>query len=748
MLNSEGQNPKGGSGKPKADELLRRIRSNIGETQSHEMTPEEIEQIEEKHSRENEKKISFEEFYGYDPIVREPGSNIDHRGRSASNRPTRKRFSAEKGEREKNEKNGKTEKTGEVSFDGDSLDEETEMNLMSIFGMEKTDAESQGDDLDGDYGDDDGDDDDELSDDPYADEAAFSMLSSARKSEEYTDRSQNKKLFTLYKRRYLKSLLTLAACVMLALFVSLLEFAEPLGIKLPSFFDSRFYPGVTALLELQAIVLFVAMMPKRFLQGLSSLFLGRADSNSLFSVTMIASAIYLIAISRASGGDNVAFFGSVAAVSACLCALSAHLDLGREIRSFGIIAGAKDKLTVYRMNKKEASHEIEQMARFLPEDNKFLAVTKAKKVTGFYRNFNMHASVTSGGKFMVLSGILVALVFGLFIFIEGHGISKSLSSAYTVLMTALPFSLYFVYAYPLGRLSRRAGRKGCAVIGVHTLDRFTAPATVTFGDDDVFPEGSVRIASFKNYGSTSLDKVLHHAAAVLCPTGGSLGKLLDGVAESFDITDDMEYLSVSDDGIEAAVDGDHVFMGTYHFIVRNHLKIPYDVDIDEGRDVFMFMSIGDEVVAKFRLSYTPSPDFKGIVEKLFSAGMTVAIKTFDPNIDLSLLCRTVGIDEKQPIKIIHTHDPLEVYEVRDSIDSTLVSIGGMKALTDTLHRTEKTRRVIGICSVIAGLSTLIAAIVMGITLTMTDLSQIPSYYIALYQLFWLPPTVIIAMLFS
>lgn len=723
ILNSEGQTPNGG-GKRKADELLRRIRSNIGDVQSHEMSAEEIEKIGEELSSENEKKVSLEEFYGYDPIVREPGSNIDHRGRSASNRPTRKNPSVEK------------DKKSETVYDDDTFDEETEINLMSIFGMEKSDDEQQSDaDVD-DF------------DDPFEDETPIPVLSSFKRGEEYTDRSQNKKFFTLYKSRYLRSILTLAACVILTLFVALLEFAEPLGIKLPSFFDSRFYPGVTALLELQAIVFFVAMMPKRFLQGITSLFVGRGNQNSLFSVTMIASAIYLISVCGASGGDDVAFFGSVASISALMCALSAHLDLDREIRSFGIIAGAKDKLTVYRMNKKEASHEIEQMSRFLPEDNKFLAVTKAKKISGFYHNINMQSTVTSGGKFMVLSGILVAAAFGLYIFIKGQGASKALSSAYAVLMTALPLSLYFVYAYPLCRLSRRAGKKGCAVIGAHTLDRFTAPATVTFGDDDVFPEGSVRIASFKNYGSTPLDKVLHHAAAVLCPTGGSLGKLLDGVAESFDITDDMEYLSVSDDGIEAAVDGDHVFMGTYHFIVRNHLTIPFDVDIDEGRDVFMFMSIGDEVVAKFRLAYTPSPDFKGIVEKLFSAGMTVAIKTFDPNIDLSLLCRTVGIDEKQPIKVIHTHDPLEVYEVRDSIDSTLVSIGGMKALTDTLHRTEKTRRVIGICSVIAGLSTFIAAIVMGVTLTMTDLSQIPSYYIALYQLFWLPPTVIIAMLFS
>lgn len=162
----------------------------------------------------------------------------------------------------------------------------------------------------------------------------------------------------------------------------------------------------------------------------------------------------------------------------------------------------------------------------------------------------------------------------------------------------------------------------------------------------------------------------------------------------------------------------------------------------------MFMSIGSEVVAKFRLAYTPSPDFKGILDKLAAAGMTVAIKTFDPNVDLSLLCRTLGIDEKQPIKVIHTHDPLEVYEVKETISSPLVSVGSLKSLTETLHRTEKTRRTINTCSVIAGMSTFIAAIVMGVTLAMTDISTIPAYYISLYHLFWMLPSLAVARIFS
>lgn len=732
-MNNDDRNdaPKNGRGSS-ADALLRRIRSNIGSSAdtkkgSDEQSSDEPD-INSRVAKDQKISLSLEEMYDYDPVVREVGSNIDHRGRSASNRPTKKR-SFDK----------KSTENGDISDFGDRFATDTEIDLMSIFGMEKKEADT--DRAESDLT-------ETSADDPYADEAAFRSFSSAKRVEEYTSPTQNKKLFSSYRKRYIRSIFSMLVCGLLFCFCCLLEFAPALGIDLPSFFDHRYYPGVTALLELQTMVLFVAMMPKKFLHGLSSLFVGKGSADSLFSLTVTASAIYAICISGASGGDDVAFFGSVAALSAVFASISEHLDTMRELYSFGIVASSKEKLVLYRKSRREAASEIEHMSRYLPEDNKYLAVTKSKRISDFYANFNALSPSTSGGRFMIMSGLLVALAFGIFILVKGGGANRALASAYTVLMTALPFSLYFVYAYPLCRLSRRARKHGSAIIGSSALDRYTAPATVTFGDDDIFPEGSVRIASFKNYGSTSLDKVLHHAAAVLCPTGGSLGKLLESIADSFEITDDMEFLSVSDDGIEAAVDGDHVFMGSYHYIVRNHLTIPYDVDVDEGRDVFMFMSIGNEVVAKFRLAYTPSPDFKGILDKLAAAGMTVAIKTFDPNVDLSLLCRTLGIDEKQPIKVIHTHDPLEVYEVKETISSPLVSIGSLKSLTETLHRTEKTRRTINTCSVIAGMSTFIAAIVMGVTLAMTDISTIPAYYISLYQLFWMLPSLAVARIFS
>ena len=86
--------------------------------------------------------------------------------------------------------------------------------------------------------------------------------------------------------------------------------------------------------------------------------------------------------------------------------------------------------------------------------------------------------------------------------------------------------------------------------------------------------------------------------------------------------------------------------------------------------------------------------------------------------------------------------------VKQSVDSILVSTGTLKQLTDTLHRCSKASHAVSICSVLSALSIVIAAVVMGVTLTMTDITEIPSVYIALYQIFWLIPTVLTSKFIS
>ena len=238
-------NDNGKKESPSADQLLKRIRRNINgkSADNHRDVPPEADESGAEHDRKteagSEKKITLEEFYGYDPIVRAPGSNIDHRGRTAKNRQSKK-ISAD--EEEKKTKS----------------DNDTEYNLMSIFGMEKRTDDKQSEDVAEDVTEAEEDD----------DEALFSEDNRTDNCFEYDDESQDEGIRSGYKKKYVRAFLNIAGVALLMLFVGLIEYSSLLSLHLPAFLDIAYYPRVGLLLELQALVLEVAIMPKKFLHGL------------------------------------------------------------------------------------------------------------------------------------------------------------------------------------------------------------------------------------------------------------------------------------------------------------------------------------------------------------------------------------------------------------------------------------------------------------------------------------------------
>ncbi|MGM9636769.1 MAG: hypothetical protein ACI3YK_02155 [Eubacteriales bacterium] len=718
--------------KPSAGDLLRRLRSDMGQSGETgadsgqpvgEQEPKGIPDIqkEEPVTRKNADQpaskgntFSLEEFYGFKPLVTGTRSNPGPREeKPAAKRPTRK---VPKQEEKKSRKR------------------DDEFDLMSIFGMEEREDASEAE-VEPEF---------EEEEDFY-DEDTLSFRT-RRKYTEYTDFSQNKGIFADYRKKFFKTLADLLLCIVLMLLVFGLEYSSLLPFDLPSFFSISIYPTVGVLLEIQILVLGLALKYRDFFRGGLELITARATPESaLFLSAFLTALLYLIQIWTHQ--TEVRFFGLPAMLSILLYTVYSLLMLLAELRSFRVVASKSEKSVLYRMTKDEAKMEIAEMSRYLPFGNKYLSVTRTEKVSGFYKNTYASSRVKRWSGVLVLLTLIVAAGFGLFGFFRSGSVFEGILTGYVTLLLCLPMSIYFYYSYPMYHLSLTAGEEDSAVIGTAALEDHMPPANITLSDADIFPKRGVHLDRIKLYGTMPYDKVLRFAAAVLCPAGGSLSKVLESIMES-DTIDDMEYLSVSDDGIEAAVEGKHVLMGTYHYIVRNHLMMPADGDTPDRDCVNMYMAVNNEVTAKLELTYRPSPTFARTLNGLFDSGMTVVIKTFDPNIDLSMLCNVLNIDEKMPIKVIHTQDPLEPYEVKETVESSIVTLGGIHNLMGTLNACSRTRHVMGICMALSVISILTAGIVMGVVLTMTSITKIPAHYLALYQLFWLIPGLIITKVFS
>jgi hypothetical protein len=582
-------------------------------------------------------------------------------------------------------------------------------------------------------------------DDPYDEEHFFHLTKKNQK--EYTEEGQKQEFLASYKKSFLLSLGRLGGCILLFLLIILLECGASWGMSLPSIFNVTAYPTVGLYWELQAVVLAIAILFPSYADGFKSLLLGAANAHSAFFVTTTITLLYYFLLLLSSSSE-VNCFGITVLLTALLSAISDVLDVRREILSFQVMSFSGKKRALWRMNREQAKLEIHEVARYLPDDNKFLAIANTPKIDHFVAHTKENGKSTKGFGFLLAGATLLALAFGIYYWIRTGALDTALCVFYVAFLFVLPLSVYFLTSYPLYHLSVKAFEEDSAVVGQKAIYEMTEPATISLSDEDLFGKKSVHLVGVRTYGQMGMDKVLQIAAAVFGPAGGSLGKVLDDITESFDAIDDMEYLTLADDGVEAAVNGQHVLIGSYHYMMRNRLTIPFDRETNNGEDVFLYLSVDGEVSAKMRLQYIPKKNFGKALKSLFDSGTTAVLRTFDPSIDLSLISRLLNISERSPLKVIHVKDPKTLDQEKPSADSTVFTVGNISHLMNTLLRCSKARQAIKIGNVLAGFSVAISVIVLAVVLSFGNITEIPSIYMALYQLFWIIPPILVTKFFS
>ncbi|MFA6947703.1 MAG: hypothetical protein WCQ72_01840, partial [Eubacteriales bacterium] len=225
----------------------------------------------------------------------------------------------------------KNEKSGANGKSDDELDD-TDVNLMIAFGMDKELKERIGEDKASEI---------EADIDKKTDSIEDKVLEGGvareeKKRFEFTSNAQAKKIFTGYKRVYHGLLWRIAACVALIILTFFYENISVFGGHLPTPIDAQIYPVVHVLIGLQMLVLSGALIYKPLYNGMLSLFRLKPAPESITFVLMLFTFLYHIALCfmHISGGPVLYNFPiSVAVLMTLICEF---MNLRREIYSFNI----------------------------------------------------------------------------------------------------------------------------------------------------------------------------------------------------------------------------------------------------------------------------------------------------------------------------------------------------------------------------------------------------------------------------
>ena len=540
------------------------------------------------------------------------------------------------------------------------------------------------------------------------------------------------KEFANLKSEFFACILKILICALLGGATFFFENHEILGIRNSVFIRIASDVRVSALAAMQFTVFAIVIMYREMIYGIKRFYGFKIQPESFLPLMAIFTLTYEI-VALVSGYDDFVAFNFLLFSASVFCLIAKLWDLSGRLSALKIISSRAVKYSLVKMRRSESAPEREATTGILDlsEDAGYIRVVRAKQIKGYIaRTKNRMPYKRISGAFAVAS--IVASVVAFLITKRTGSFAESFMTAFAVMAFTTPFSLYTVFSFPLYKVSKKARRSGAAVIGDGASIEYSAPAFVTFSDNDVFTENNVWLDEVAMKDSESFSKGLAYASAVFRPISGPLNKIFSEAAEYEVTNESVDYIDISEDGLEAVVNRERVRIGQASYFKR------YGYVLEEesyGNYRIMYVEIGNVIALKLKLVYNIDKDFEKILQNLYKSGMGVVIRTSDPNINLAMVESIIGTG-RFPIKVLKYRTEKEMDDVRDRVDAGIVSKSKVRPLLETLYRCDRAGAVMKsglLLEVVAFVLGIVAVIVMS---RLGTLASLGSLFVTLYHIFW------------
>ena len=618
--------------------------------------------------------------------------------------------------------------TAEPSPEKAELDE-TDINLMIALGYEDELEQTVGIDRVSEI-------EDKLDKDVSGDDIDESV---AFRGFEYTDKEQAKEIMQNYRAEYSSVLLRLIGSAILLIALFFYENIALFGADLPGALNMRHFPTVHTLVSLQLLVLSAALSWRRIFDGLRGAVTFKPSPQSLGAAAVVIAVAYDLIIALVAPANGVILYNFPAALCLTLMALYDLMSLKREIYSFTILADRHNKYAARSVLAKDAVSGEESLT---------LDIRLSSFVDRYFARTNAKTSAANHLNFVLLP----VLVFSVALAIISFSVHKDAIGALNIFaltnLFCLPVSTLIAYSYPLFRASQIAYAQDSAILGEVSAEEYSGADVVSFADTDVFPSYSVKLRSIKLYGNSRPDLVLFAVSGVFSAVGGPLADVLELATMEFDSAESVELVRIAEDGIEATVDGQSVMVGRDSFLESYNIHPLHDAEDEANLSCgarILYIVMDGALCAKLYIQYEMDVDFEYALLELTKEGITAKIRTYDPNIDDALLAAKLR-GKQMSVQIDKQMVPPEEPEPIERIDSGLVSRASAKALVHSALMCSRLSHVERTSSIIRGVALAVSLLIMLLLTIFSASIGITSFYVALYQLFWMIPGLIITRL--
>ena len=516
---------------------------------------------------------------------------------------------------------------------------------------------------------------------------------------EFESQSQKDDILNMLKKSVASSLKRLVIVAVL--------FAGIFYLELSSFDTSRNvflrpgrYGALYILIDLQLLLFIGITMTGSVRKGLRGIRNGVLRMESLLVLALLCPAlhcVYSLAFNRSS--PDLRLFCLCGAFSALCCAIVNHLQCRRDLHCFRIVSSEKQKYASNALasNAKEA----DDFYKYLFDGAEFFTVGRTEFISGFFKRtlkrpksediLNLLIPVSL--VFAVMAGAMQAVI-------GGDGITSALNAAALMLAAVIPANAFFMIALPVINANKKGKKRASAFIGNAVTEEYADAGVISFADTEAFPESKIRLTRLefkKENGAKHIDefRVVSGLVRIFRYIGSPLRSVMDDMADGY-VPDksSVSLLESTENGICVSMNGREYYLGKRAYMRQYGFDVKRSEEDNEyeskkGNSI-MYVAEEDDIICKMYLHYSLNKRFERLLRDMHHAGICVAIKTLDPNIDNSLLLRTVSYT-KCPITIIKAVEPEEMTGISKSSDSGIVTLSSLHTFLNMFVMCDRAR---------------------------------------------------------
>lgn len=500
------------------------------------------------------------------------------------------------------------------------------------------------------------------------------------------------------------------------------------------------------------LMIAVGFCAKSLLNGLRALVEFRANSDSAAAVACTAVLIKTVCALFSSASlatGQVHLYAGIAAGILFLNSLGKLTMIRRIHSNFRFVASREQKYTVrifddYNTSLKLAGSSVVSQP----------AIAYQQKA-GFLKRFLQISYEPDPAETASQMLAPVGLVASLLLCVVALVITKDASLAITALAASccvcVAVTNMLAVNLPVSRLSHRLRRAGAMVSGYEAIKRMSAVNAVLVDSADLFPRGTVVLNGVKPFTEEGLEEAVLRAGALMQALGGPLCGVFEQVLSEHEgeLPEVEKGRFEAGNGVAGTVDGSEILIGSRALLTSHGIEAP-DQALESryatGSRQVLYVAADGVLCAMFILTYNADRKKKAELAELELNGVSLLVRSSDANLTPQFIGRLFGIDASA-VNVIGAET--------DSACDRLVTgqTGRADAYVATKGRVESMMSVVSACidekkniSFIVAMQN--AAVVIGFVLVafltfIAGVSQISSFALFVYELFWIVAAVIL-----